>query len=186
MRRGSGGASCRRLVDRCRRCPRSGCHLAAHPGAVDFLVEFGEQLVQVLGVFSGSRGAVTLGLDLGTVLDPPLLVIGGGIGLEVGFAVEVPAFAALRGAQVLGPFGAGRADRGEGVPAGDEHLFCLAGGQVGAAQLHRADAAAVVDGDVFNDVTGQRHGHPLRPRRLAGPGHRPPPPAGTVTARTSP
>jgi hypothetical protein len=114
-----------------------------------------------------------------------LLVIGGRVGLEVGFMVEVPAFAALRGAQVLGPFGTGRADRGESVSAGHEHLLGFAGGQVGAAQLHRADAAAVLDGYVFNDVTGQRHGHPLRPHHLAGPGHRPPPPAGTVTARTS-
>ena len=162
-----------------------GCHLAAHPGPADFLIEFGEQLVQVLGVFPGSRGLVAAGLDLGAVLDPPLLVVGGGVGLEVGFAVEVPAFAALRGAQVLGPFGARRADRGEGVPAGDEHLLGFAGGQVGAAQLDRADAAAVLDGDVFNDVTGQRHGHPLRPCRLASLGHRPSPPAGTVTARTS-
>ena len=81
-----------------------GVHVAAHPGAADFLIEFGEQLVQVLGVVPGTRGTVTLGLDLGTVLDPPLLVIGGGVGLEVGFMVEVPAFAALRGAQVLGPY----------------------------------------------------------------------------------
>jgi hypothetical protein len=147
--------------------------------------EFGEQLVQVLGVIPGSRGEVTLGLDLGTVLDPPLLVIGGRVGLEVGFAVEVPAFAALRGAQVLGPFGARRAHAGEGVSRRAPAPARFAGGQVGAAQLHGADTAAVADRDVFNDVTGQRHCHPLRPCRLAGLGHRPPPPAGTVTARTS-
>ena len=81
-----------------------GCHLAAHPGAVDFLVQFGEQLVQVLGVFAERRGLVAAGLDVGALLDPPFLVIGGGVGLEVGFMVEVPAFAALRGAQVLGPY----------------------------------------------------------------------------------
>ena len=160
-------------------------YFAAHPGAVDFLVQFGEQLVQVLGVFAGCGGLVAAGLDVGAVLDPPFLVIGGGVGLEVGFVVEVPAFPALRGAQVPGAFGAGGADRREGVPARDEDLFGFAGGQVGAAQLDGADAAAVVDGDVFNDVTGQRHGHPLRPCRLAGLGHRSPPPAGTVTARTS-
>ena len=79
----------------------------------------------------------------------------------IGLVVEVPAFAALRGPQGLGPFGAGRADRGEGVPAGDEHWFGLAGVQVGAAELDRADAAAVLDGQVADDVAGQRHGQPL-------------------------
>jgi hypothetical protein len=54
-------------------------------------------------------------------------------------------------------------------------LLGFAGGQVGAAQLHRADTAAVLDGYVLNDVTGQRHGHPLRPCRLAGLGHQSPP-----------
>jgi hypothetical protein len=48
---------------------------------------------------------VAAGLDFGAVFDPPFLVIGGRVGLEVGFAVEVPAFAALRGAQALGPLG---------------------------------------------------------------------------------
>jgi hypothetical protein len=38
------------------------------------------------------------------------------------------------------------------MTAGHQHLFCFAGGQVGAAQLDRADAAAVVDGYVFNDA----------------------------------
>jgi hypothetical protein len=36
--------------------------------------------------------------------------------------IEVPAFAALRGPQDPGPLGAGRAHRGQGVPAGDEDL----------------------------------------------------------------
>ena len=41
--------------------------------------------------------------------------------------VEVPAFAALSGPEDLGPFGARRADRGEGVPTGDEHRLGVAG-----------------------------------------------------------
>ena len=95
--------------------PRSvGCHVAAHPSAVDLFIEFAEQLVQVLAVLPRSHGTVTLGLDVGALLDPPLLVMGGRVGLEVGFTVEVPAFAALRGAQVLGAFGARRADARRG------------------------------------------------------------------------
>jgi hypothetical protein len=61
---------------------------------------------------------------------------------EVGLVLEVPAFPALRGAQGLVSVGAGRADRGQGVPARDEHGVLLAGVEVGAAQLDRADADA--------------------------------------------
>ena len=57
---------------------------------------------------------------------------------------------------------------GQGVPAGDEHRVDLAGVQVGAAQLDRADAGAVLDGQVLDHLPGQRHGHPLRPGRPAG------------------
>jgi hypothetical protein len=100
-----------------------GCDLAAHPGPADFLVQFGEQLVQVLGVLPGCGGLITQCLSFRALLDPPFLVISGRVGLEVGFTVQVPAFPALRGAQVLGPFCARRADRREGMPARYEYLF---------------------------------------------------------------
>src|SRR5208283_5332861 len=60
--------------------------------------------------------------------------------------------------------GAGRAHAGEGVPAGHEHLFHGAGVEIGAAQLYRADARAVLDGQVLDDLAGQRHGQPFGPR----------------------
>ena len=45
-------------------------------------------------------------------------------------SLQVPAFPALRGPQRPGPFGAGRAHAGEGMPAGHEHLFHGAGVEV--------------------------------------------------------
>jgi len=63
-----------------------------------------------------------------------------------------------------------------GVAARDEDLAHLAGIQVGTAQLHRADARAVLDGQVADDLAGQRHGQPLDPSGLDGRfGHRSPP-----------
>jgi hypothetical protein len=55
---------------------------------------------------------------------------------------------------------------GQRVPAGDEHGVGLAGVQVGASQLDGADAGAVLDGQILDHLAGQRHRHPLRPRRL--------------------
>jgi hypothetical protein len=40
------------------------------------------------------------------------------------------------------------------VPARDEDLFHGPGGDVGAAQLHRADAGAVLDGQVPDNLAG--------------------------------
>ena len=70
--------------------------------------------------------------------------------------VEVPAFAALGRAQFLGPLGARGAHVREGVPARHKHLLGAAGVEVGAAELHRPDAAAVLDGELAYDVAGQR------------------------------
>ena len=50
---------------------------------------------------------------------------------------------------------------GEGVPAGDEYLLDLAGVDVGAAELDRADAPAVGDGQLAHHIAGERHGQPL-------------------------
>ena len=107
-------------------------------------------------------------LCFGAVLDPHPLFVVGRIGGHDGLGVQVPALAALRGPQCLGPLGAGGADRGEGVPAGDEYLLYLAGVQVGAAQLDGADAGAVLGGQVADDVAGQGHGQPLCPGRAWG------------------
>ena len=96
------------------------------------------QRVQVGDVLLVRVGLVAHGLGLGALLDPPLLVLGGRVGVDDRLGLQVPAFPALRGPEGLGPLGAGRADRGEGVPAGHEHLLDGAGVEVGPAQLHRA------------------------------------------------
>ena len=85
---------------------------------------------------------------LGPVGDCDPLVFSGRVGVDDGFVVEVPAFAALRGAQDPGPFGARRADRGQGVPARDEDLLDVAGVDVGAAQLDRPQAGAVLGSQI--------------------------------------
>ena len=52
----------------------------------------------------------------------------------------------------------------EGVPARDKHLLDGPGVEARAAQRHRADAGAVLDGQVLNDLAGQRHRQPFGPR----------------------
>jgi hypothetical protein len=59
--------------------------------------------------------------------------------------------------------GAGRADGGDGVPAGHEHLVHSPGIEVGPAELHRADTGAVLDGQILDDIAGERHGQPFGP-----------------------
>ena len=124
--------------------------------------------IEVERVLPGRLGLVAGLLGFGAHRHPPLLVVGGRVRGQVGFVLEVPAFPALGSAQGPGPLGAGRADMGQGVPARDEHLVHLAGVEVGAAELDRADAGAVLDGQVLDHLPGQRHGHPLRPGRLGG------------------
>jgi hypothetical protein len=85
-------------------------------------------------------------LRLGPVGDRGPLVLAGRVRVDDRFVIEVPAFAALRGPQGPGPLGAGRADRGQGVPAGDEDLLDVTGVDVGAAELDRAQAGAVLSG----------------------------------------
>ena len=140
-------------------------HVAAYPGVGDFVVQFGDELVQVGRVLPVAGGLVPEPLCFGALLDPPALVIAGGVRLDDRFGLEVPAFLALCRPQRPGPFRARRAHAGEGVPAGHQHLLYLAGVEVGAAQLHRPDARTVLDGQVLDDVTGQRHRQPLSPRR---------------------
>jgi hypothetical protein len=144
--------------------------LAADTGIGDLVVQFGDQLVKVGWVASGCGGLVAGLLGLGPLGDPPLLVLGSRVRLEIRLVLEVPAFLALRHPQRLSPLGTSRAHRREGVPAGDKHCVGLAGVQVAAAQLDRADARAVLDGQVADNLSGQRHGQPLRPGGLAGRG----------------
>ena len=110
-----------------------GQHVAAHPGPGDLLVQVPDRRVVLGGVLAAGVGLVAVTLGVGAQFDPHALFVVGVVGLDDGLVVEVPAFPALRRAQGLGSFGAGRADRGEGVPAGDEHGFGAAGVQVGAA-----------------------------------------------------
>ena len=153
-----------------------GEHVAAHPGVGDFVVELLGQLVQVAGVLAAVGGLVAHGLRLGPFFDPPLLVVGGFVRVDDRFVVQVPAFPALSGPQVPGSFRACRAHRGQGVPARDEDLLHRPGPQVGAAQLHRADAGAVLDGQVPDDFARERHRQPFGPGLpRAGLGHHSPP-----------
>ena len=103
-------------------------------------------------------GLVAHRLRFGPLFDPPPLVFSRLVRLDDGFGLEVPAFPALRRPERLGAFRARRAHRRESVPAGDEHLLHGPGGEIGAAELHRADARAVLDGQVHDDLAGQRHG----------------------------
>ena len=114
--------------------------------------------VSVLGVHVG---LVAHGLSLGALFHPPLLILGGPVRVEDRFGFQVPALPALGRPQGFGSLGAGRTDRSEGVPAGHEHLLDGAGVEVGPAQLHGANAGAVLDGQVLDDLTGERNGQPL-------------------------
>jgi hypothetical protein len=106
-------------------------------------------------------GLVAHGLGLGTLLDPPLLIFGGPVGVDDRFRLEVPTLPALRRPERHGPLSARGADGGEGMAAGHEHLLDGTGVEVGPAQLHRSDAGAVVDGKVLDDLTSERHGQPF-------------------------
>jgi hypothetical protein len=101
---------------------------------------------------------VASALGFGSVLDPHALFGVGRVRLDDRFGVEVPAFAALCRAQRLGPVSARRTDRRERMTARHQDLRDAAGIQVGAAQLDRPDAAAVLDGQVLDHIAGQRHG----------------------------
>src|SRR5262249_10080717 len=118
--------------------------VAAQPRTLDFVVEGGDQLIQLAGVLFAVGGVIPVSLGLGAVLDPHRLHL---IRWRRGwnrFGVQVPAFPALGGPELLGSFRARRADAGEGGPARDEHLVYFAGDGVGAAELDRAHAGAVV------------------------------------------
>jgi hypothetical protein len=96
VRLGSGEASFRRLVDRCRRCGRGGEHVTAHACIADLVVQFGEQLVHFGRVEVFTVAAVVHHLGFGALFDPPFLFVGGFVGLDDRLVVEVPALATLR------------------------------------------------------------------------------------------
>ena len=108
-------------------------HGAAHPGVADLLVQLEDPLVQFCGVEAFGGQGVPVGLGLGPVSDMGLLLVVGRVRLDDWLVIQVPAFAALRGAQQPGPFGARWAHRDQGVSAGDEDLLDVAGVDVGAA-----------------------------------------------------
>src|SRR5262249_30282231 len=66
---------------------------------------------------------------------------------------------------------------GEGGAAGDEHLVYFAGVGVGAAELDRAQAGAVVLSDRPHRVAGGGVGHPVRPGLPVGGRHAASPPS---------
>ena len=71
---------------------------AAHPCVGDPLVQLADPLVQLGGVEAFGGQGVPVGLGLGSVGDPGLLLVVRWVWLDDRFVVEVPAFAALRGA----------------------------------------------------------------------------------------
>ena len=163
---------------------RAGGDRAADTGPGNLEVELADQRVIVSHVVAAASARSRLHLGLGAQGQPVLLRLIGRGRAGVGFVLEMPALPALRDAQRLGPFGARRADAGQGRPARYHHLLGLAGHGVGAAQLDRAQAPAAGFGDLPDRVTGQRHRHPLGPGRggrssghlgsvVAGPGVRP-------------
>ena len=126
-------------------------------------VQVVDQFIQLGGVLPGVGRAVPVGLGLGAVLDPHgLFVVGRGCGRD-GLGVQVPPFPALAGAQVLGPFRARRAHAGQRGTAGHEDLVHLAGVGVGAAELDRAQARAVVRRRPSGPHRGQSDGPSSRP-----------------------
>ena len=164
LRRGSAGASWRRRVDRCRGlrfCAGVGVAADARPGQLG--VYLADQLIQPGGCVACGVRAVAELLELGALLQQPGLPVVRRRGRRDGLVLEVPAFAALGGAQRLGPVRAGRAEGGEGGAAGDDDLLDLAGVQVGAAQLDRADAPAAGLGECLDRIGGAGLGHPLGP-----------------------
>jgi len=97
------------------------------------MVQLADALVELVRVEAFAGQGVPVGLRLGAAGDRGPLVLAGRGRVDDGFVLEVPAFAALGGAQQPGAFGAGRADRGQGVPARDQDLLDVAGVDVGAA-----------------------------------------------------
>ena len=164
MRRGRGAASCRRRVDRWRR-GRAGRTVPRSPASVicssSSPIRSSSSPVSRPSLARASRPACALARSV----TQRSLLLSRRVRVDDRFAVQVPAFAALRGAQDPGPLGARRAHRGQGVPARDQHLLDVAGVDLGPAQLHRPQAGAVLGGQLLDHVPGQRHGHPLGPRR---------------------
>jgi hypothetical protein len=99
-------------------------------------------------------GLVAADLGFGAQGEPVLLRLVG-VGLAgAGLVLEVPAVAALLGAQVPGSFRAGRAGRFQRGPAGDDLLVHLPGVEIGPAQLDRAEAAAARFGQDPDRIAG--------------------------------
>ena len=142
-----------------------GQHPTAESSIGDRLVKLADPLIQLTRIEAFAGQEVPAFLRLGPLGDQRPLVLGSRVRVDDGFVVQVPAFAALRGPQDPGPLGAGRAYRRQGVPARNQNLLDVAGVDLGPAQLHRPQAGAVLGGQILDHLTGQRHRHPLGPRR---------------------
>src|ERR1019366_5894134 len=91
---------------------------AADSGAGELVVQFPDQLIEFGRVVTLGFGLVAADLCLGAQGEPVLLrLVGFGLA-GAGLVLEVPAVAALLGAQVPGPLGAGRAGRFRVDPQG--------------------------------------------------------------------
>ena len=93
-----------------------GEYLAAEPGVGDLLIQLADPLIQLASVeaFTGQR--VPVGLCLGPVGDRGPLVLRDRVRVDDRFVIEVPALAALRGAQNPGPASSWAWTRLRGLP----------------------------------------------------------------------
>src|SRR5258707_3277731 len=154
---GTPGPACLLIV---RRASGGAGQAASDAGARELVIEFGDELVQLGGVLA-SRGCL-VAADLGVRAEgePGFLLVVRRRCRVGGFVLEVPAVAALLGAQRPGAFGAGRAGGVEGGAARDQDLGDLAGVEVGAAELDGPDATSAVLGDLPQRITRERMSQP--------------------------
>jgi hypothetical protein len=130
-----------------------------------------DQFVQLPGTPAAGLAAVPLGAELGEPCDQQLLMLIRLAGCRCGLPLKMPAFPTLLRAQSLRALGARRACGCQRCPAWDHHQLALARRGAEPAELHRADAGAMLDGDRPDDITSQRMRHPLGTRSAGSRGH---------------
>jgi hypothetical protein len=123
-----------------------------------------DQLIQVPGIPASGFAAVPLSAQSGEPCDQRLLILIGRAGIRYRLVLKMPAFPALLRAQSLRAISTRRLHRRKRRSARDHHLLPLTRRGTDPAQLHRADAGAVLYGNRLNHVTGQRLRHPLGTR----------------------
>src|SRR5690606_35266532 len=137
---------------------------APHASGVDLGIETGQHGVQVGGVVTGLFSGIALGLHVSAELDQPALFVVGLVRRDGRVGVEVPALAALGHAELPVALGARRALAVEGGPARNVDDLGFAGHDVESPQRDGPDADPVKLGDLFEYVTGHRHGLTDGPR----------------------